>query len=337
MVAAGLDSAPLKAIGSLMGELLDAVEEPILWPSFLARLATELGSQRVMLLRAEGVRRVVLATNELDPLEVRRLAGRRLAAGETPSVTLPPVYRELNLGGDPGLRLLVDRTALGSEAEQLLELLGPLIARAWRLTDALASSRRNLGLSRTVLDELPTGVLVLDSAGGVLFMNPAARRQLASQQELRIEQGYLRAQSQVLQRTISELLARATRFEGRGVETELMLLPREAPWGPVEMLLVASPRFLDSDPNAVGVALLFDPRREEENPTVILARRYHLGFEDRQVLSLLLRGRDIPEIALTLDVPRAAVEACLRNLYEHIGTTRQVELIKLLLSRPRTE
>jgi DNA-binding CsgD family transcriptional regulator len=235
------------------------------------------------------------------------------------------------------LRLLLDRGNLERDQEQLLELIGPLVARAWRLTDALASSRRHQGLSRSVLDELATGVVVLDSSGNVLQTNPAARRQLATQRELRIEQGCLRAQSQALQRTIAELLARATRFEGRGVETEQMLLPREAPWGPIEVLLIGSPRFMDSDPNAVAVALLFDPRREEENPAVVLSRRYHLGFEERQILSLLLRGRDIPEIAATLDVPRAAVEACLRNLYEQIGTTRQVELVKLLLSRPPSE
>jgi DNA-binding NarL/FixJ family response regulator len=99
------------------------------------------------------------------------------------------------------------------------------------------------------------------------------------------------------------------------------------------MLIVASPRFSDADPAAVGVALLFDPRREEENPAVVLARRYHLGFEESQVVALLLRGRDIPEIAAALDVPRDAVAACLKSLYQQVGTTRQVELVKLLLAQ----
>ena len=51
------------------------------------------------------------------------------------------------------------------------------------------------------------------------------------------------------------------------------------------------------------------------------------------MLALLLRGRDIAEIAAALDVPHDAIAACLRNLYEQVGTTRQVELVKLLLAR----
>lgn len=331
------DARRLEFLLEWIREALEAAEEPILWPACLARLAGELGCRRILLLRADGIRRIVLATNDLDPASVRRLAGRRAAAGESPLVDVPPTFREVILGEDPGLRLLLDRASLEPGQEQLLDLLGPFLSRAWRLTDALAASRRFQTWSRNQLDELATGVLVLDSAGGVLLVNQAARRQIGSQRELRIDRGYLRAQSEVLQRTIAELLARATRFEGRGVETETMLLPRDAPWGPLEVLLVASPRFMDGDPSAVAVALLFDPRREEENPAVILSRRFHLGFEERQVLSLLLRGRDIPEIALTLDVPREAVQGCLRNLYEQIGTTRQVDLIRLLLAPTREE
>ena len=83
----------------------------------------------------------------------------------------------------------------------------------------------------------------------------------------------------------------------------------------------------------LAVALAFDPRREEENPAHVLARRFHLGYEETQVVSLLLHGRDIAAIAGTLDVPRTAIAACLANLYDQIGTTRQVELVKLLLAR----
>lgn len=317
----------------IANELLEAALEPALWPPALARLADELGCERLLLLRADGVRRIVLATSDLDPAAVRRLAGRRADPEAERLLVLPPRHRELPLGGDPSLRLLIDRGELAGAAGELLDRVGPLLVKAWKLTDALAASRRNQNWTAGVLERLATGVLVLDPAGRILQSNPAARRQLQTQAELSVERGQLRARSLGLQRSLAELLARASRFDGRGTATESILLAREAPAGPLEMLVVASPRFSDADPAAVGVALLFDPRREEENPAVVLARRYHLGFEESQVVALLLRGRDIPEIAAALDVPRDAVAACLKSLYQQVGTTRQVELVKLLLAQ----
>jgi PAS domain-containing protein len=321
----------------LASDLFDAAHEPALWPAALARIAADLSCDRLLLLRADGVRRLVLATSDLDPGAVRRLAGRRADPDAERLLQVPPRHREVALGGDPALRLLVDRSDLDRAEEERLQRIGPLLVKAWKLTDALASSRRHQAWNAAVLDQLATGVFALDSAGRILLANGAARRLLASQGELEVARGQLRAISLGLQRSLAELLARAARFDGRGVATESVLLPREPPYGPLEMLLVASPRFADADPAAVAVALLFDPRREEENPAVVLARRYHLSFEESQVLALLLRGRDIPEIAAALDVPAEAVAACLKNLYEQVGTTRQVELVKLLLARSATE
>jgi PAS domain-containing protein len=329
----GRELPEVASLVDLASDLFDAAYEPALWPPALSRLAAELACDRILLLRADGVRRIVLATSDLDPGAVRRLAGRRADPDAERLLVLPARHREVPLGGDPSLRLLVDRAELDAAAEELLRLFGPLVAKAWKLTDTLAASRRHQVWNTAVLDRLPTGALVLDAAGRVLQANAAARRLLASQGELAVERGHLRARSIGLQRSLAELLARAARFDGRGAATESLLLPREAPHGPLETLIVASPRFADADPMAVAVALVFDPRREEENPAVVLARRHHLSFEEAQVLALLLRGRDIPEIAAALDVPAEAVAACLRNLYEQVGTTRQVELIKVLLAR----
>ena len=53
------------------------------------------------------------------------------------------------------------------------------------------------------------------------------------------------------------------------------------------------------------------------------------------MIGQLLHGRSIPEIAATLGVPREVIAACLRGLYEQVGTTRQVELVKVLLAHGR--
>ena len=320
-------------LAALATDLFDAVLEPAQWPAALSRLASELGCERVLLVRAEAARRVILATSDLDPAAVRRLAGRRLGVEEERLVVPPPLHREISLAGEVGLRLMIDRVQLESGGEELVELVGPCLARAWRLTDALVASQRHQTWSATLLERLPTGVLVLDPSGRVLQANEAARRRLAEQEEISVARGALRAEAAALQRMLAELLARSSRFDGRGAATETVFLRRPEPAGPLELLLVASPRFADGNPEAVAVALVFDPRDEAENPATVLARRFHLGYEETQVVSLLLHGRDVAAIAGTLDVPRTAIAACLANLYDQIGTTRQVELVKLLLAR----
>jgi PAS domain-containing protein len=273
-----------------------------------------------MLVRAEGPRRVILATSDLDPGAVRRLAGRRLGDDEVRLVVPPPLHREIELPGETGLRLLFERVEAGEEGEEVLRHAAPLVGRAWRLTDTLASSQRHQAWTSALLERLPTGVLVLDPSARVLQANDAARRRLSEQSQLSIARGILRADSPSLQRSLAEVLARAARFERRGAVSETVLLKRPEPAGPLELLMVGSPRFADGNPEAVAVALAFDPRRAEENPAEVLARRFFLGFEETQIISLLLHGHDIPAIAATLDLPQ-------------IGTTRQVELVKLLLTR----
>lgn len=321
------------AFAAIAADLFSAVLEPAFWPPALSLIAAELGCRRLMLVRAEGPRRVILATSDLDPGAVRRLAGRRLGAEEERLVEPPEVRREVALPGDGGLRLLLDREEIDSEAELLLEKVGPLVAKAWRLTDAFAASQRHQAWTANLLEKLATGVLVLDRSGRVLQANDAARRLLSGQEEVSIARGVLRPRALAVQRALTELLARAARFEGRGVVTETLLMPRTGEQSALEMLIVASPRFADGNPEAVAVGLVFDPRRREQNPASVLAHRFHLGYEETQVVSLLLHGHDIPAIAASLDVPDSAVQACLSGLYERVGTTRQVEMVKLLLTR----
>lgn len=314
----------------LVGDFLLAAQEPGLWPSALGRLAGLLRCQQAMLLRGEGGKRSVLATNNLDPNEIRALAGRRGDPDATWPVC-PPLHREFLLPGDGRVSLLVDRVPFDHETLAIIERIGPLLASAWRLTDLLVASERRQSWGARTLEPLATGIVILARDGLVLQSNAAAKRVLAAQKELRIEGGRLKAASAGLERSLSRLLTAEIRPEEKRVATESILLSRSGE-DSLEVLVVASPRFADSLPAAVAVALLFDPARDAENPAVALAARHDLSFEQTQVVGHLLRGRNIPEIAQALGVPQDVITSCLGGVYAQIGTTRQVELVKLLLA-----
>jgi len=316
----------------VVGDLLIAVQEPGLWPVALSRLAGCLGCQQVMILRGDGPRRAVLATNSLDPGAIRRLAGRRSDLDATWPVC-PPEFREFSLPGEGRLSLLLDRADLDAESYQLVERMAPLLARAWRLTDALAASERRQSWSSRVLEPLATGIFVVGRDGVVLQTNPAARVKLAAQSELKIDEGRLRGASQALDRSLAALFATDSQFDERRVATESIRISRGGD-GVLEVLVIASPRFADALPTAVAVVLVFDPRADAEEPAAALAARYDLSFEQAQVVGHLLRGRSIPEVATELGVPTAVISSCLGGIYQQVGTTRQVELVKLLLAGP---
>lgn len=314
----------------LVTDFVRAAEEPGHWAAALARVAAWLGCDQAMLLRGEGGKRTVLATNSLGPAAIRALAGRRHDLDATWPIC-PPQHREFVLPGEARLSLLVDRVSFDSETLSAVHRLAPILSSAWRLTDLLAASERRQSWGPRALEPLAMGVLILARDGLVLQSNAAAQQTLAQQQELRFDGGRLRAASPALDRSLAALLAAEIRPEEKRVATESILLPRQG-GGTIELLVVASPRFADALPSAVAVALAFDPTRDAENPAVALAARHDLSFEQTQVVGHLLRGRSIPEIASALAVPREVITSCLGGLYAQIGTTRQVELIKLLLA-----
>ena len=325
-----LQSSRQDEIFDLAGDLLRAAAEPGHWPQALVRLARILRCQQTMLLRGEGGRRSILATNDLDPDEIRTLAGRR---GD-PDATwpaCPPEHREFVLPGEGKLALLVDRIPFDHQTLALVERLGPLLAEAWRLTDLLAASERRQSWGSRSLEPLATGIVILARDGLVLQSNAAAQRLLASSRELRLEGRRLRSSNVGLERSLARLLTAEIRPEEKRVATESIQLPRSGE-GALEVLVVVSPRCADSMPSAVAVALVFDPSKDSENPAVALAARYDLSFEQTQVVGHLLRGRSIPEVARALDVPQEVVTSCLGSVYALVGTTRQVELVKLLLA-----
>ena len=212
-----------------------------------------------------------------------------------------------------------------------VERLAPLLASAWRLTDLFAASERRQAWGSRSIEPLPTGVVVLARDGLVLQSNSAARRLLDTQRGLQFDGHRLHSENASLERSLARLLTAEIRPEEKRVATESILLPRTT-GGALEVLVVVSPRFADALPSAAAVALVFDPSHDAENPAVVLAVRHNLSFEQTQVVGLLLRGRNIPEIADQLEVPVEVITSCLGSVYSQLGTTRQVELVKLLLT-----
>jgi DNA-binding CsgD family transcriptional regulator/PAS domain-containing protein len=188
---------------------------------------------------------------------------------------------------------------------------------------------------RSALDRLEVGVVLLDEGGKVAQINRAAAEVLGREPQLHAEVGDgLSATDPEIQRELSRMVARmvGASHDPSMRASEHLELPRPS-MHPLRLLFVP----LQGEGRASGRACaLFVSDRELgiELPEEVVRRHYGLTPGEARVVARLLRGRDIDGVAEELKVTRETVRSHLKRVYGKVGTTRQSELVALVLRGP---
>ncbi len=134
--------------------------------------------------------------------------------------------------------------------------------------------------------------------------------------------------------TLQRLLGLAS--SGRGAGGGAMLLHRDN--GARKALqLVVSPVQRDTRARTPGVMVLVtDPETEICFPDTVLKGLYGLTPAEAEVANAYLTGYTSDEIALLRGVSLSTVRSQLNVLLQKTGTRRQSDLMRLLLTLPRT-
>lgn len=316
-------------------ELIEAVYSAALderrWWLALRGLASALAARRVLLVERVGDRRFVLAASDLAAAgpEGRRAESRlELSGGSADAV-------EVALGEEaPELRLLLDRGPLDAVETELLRLLAPHLIRAWRVTHTLAEAERRLRLTGQALDRLATGVALVDAAGGVLAANVAAVRMLGCESEIRIDGGRLVAREPALARRLATALLRlAGPHADRSLPAEVLRLPSDADEPRLELLLLPLPPAPDGSGSPAAL-FVYEPAGAGLAPADLLERIYGLTPAESRVVGRILVGRTLEESARDLGIGRETARTHLKRIFRKVGTTRQTDLVRLLLTGP---
>jgi len=301
------------------------------WGLVLERVARAFGARSARIVACDGERRLELATSLCPP--ARGQTGRRPSGAQAPDGPRDPV--EIALGTEtPGLRLLLERGPLEAHEKALLARLIPHLARAWRVTGRLAEAERRLRLTGQTLDRLATGVALVDAAGLVLVANAVAERLLAGESELRIEAGHLVAGDPALARRLAAALARlAGSHSERSSAAERLCLRVGVEEARLELLLL--PHSDGGDVAAAPVVLfVYDRSGAGLAPADLLEKIYGLTAAEARVVDRILVGRTLEEIAGDLGIGRETVRTHLQHVFRKVGTTRQADLVRLLLTGP---
>jgi DNA-binding CsgD family transcriptional regulator/PAS domain-containing protein len=202
-----------------------------------------------------------------------------------------------------------------------------------RLGDASA-------LARSALDALETAqapVFVLDRRGRVVHASIEAERLLCESDGLIAGANGLRAATPTHSGRLAALVGRAAGSNGAPVVSGTLRLPR--PSGKPDLTLVAmplSPRASLPLAHRPAVVLqVTDPLARPTPNRALLAEAFELTPAEADLAADLLCGLGVREIAARRERSIATVRTHLASVLAKTGTSRQSELVRLLMRLPR--
>jgi DNA-binding CsgD family transcriptional regulator len=190
---------------------------------------------------------------------------------------------------------------------------------------------------QSTLDSLALGVILLSPQGRVVTMNRAAERLLAEDDSLQAGPDGLLAERTAESGRLKQLVAEATDASASaqlGPSGVLTVSRRND--SPLQ-LLVSPVRGFDLDESHPVRAIVFAGDPAQGRPTNDTLRiLFGLTPAECRLAMLLADGHRIIVITEMLRVTRNTVKSQLSSIYAKTGTSRQAQLVRLLLQLPAT-
>ena len=219
---------------------------------------------------------------------------------------------------------------------EMVERLLPHIRQFVFIRDALAGSDA-LGASLTgLLETTRSGVIHLDRRGRIVEANDRARGILRRADGLSDQGGFLGAWLPADNAKLQRLLARALPpLGGQGVSGSITIgrisgLPRLA----VHINPVADSHSEFRNRRVAALVLIVDPAIQPGINPGPVAEILGLTPAEGQVAAMLSEGKTVRDIAMATSRQEGAVYWLLHQIYRKHGISRQVDLVRLVLSLP---
>jgi DNA-binding NarL/FixJ family response regulator len=236
------------------------------------------------------------------------------------------------------------RDLVTQDEHRMLQLLAPHLRRAVMIGDLLEQRQLALASYARLIDAMASPVILADKHGRVHQLNAAAEAVIATGAAIRLVNGHLvsgagvRTEGLAGERTPFRSLAQAIERAAMGdasLGQRGIGIALQAPGQPPVVAYVLPLQVSDvrSAFNAAAVAI-FLSTRETSQPAMesILATLYELTPSEIRVLSQLMRGLSITEIACELAVSDSTVTTHLKHIYEKTQTNKQSQLVALTAS-----
>ena len=240
-------------------------------------------------------------------------------------------------GGSPMTWSLADPIASegwGSSQIALVRRLTPHIRQFIRVRQALVRAQAGDTTVTALLETPRIGVVHLDRRGRILAVNDRALSLLRQGEWLSDEGGVLQAREPDDQYRLARLVADALPTSGAVPVSGSMRLGRVSGVPPfvVHVKPVGVPQPDYGARHVAALVLLVEPGRHPRLDPTLVATTLGLTPAESQVAVWLADGKSVRDIATATDLTEGAIYWHLKQIYQKLPISRQVDLVRLVLS-----
>ena len=240
-------------------------------------------------------------------------------------------------GGSPMTWSLADPVASagwGSSQIALVRRLTPHIRQFIRVRQALVRAQAGDTTVTALLETPRIGVVHLDRRGRILAVNDRALSLLRQGEWLSDEEGVLQAREPDDQYRLARLVAEALPTSGAVPVSGSMRLGRVSGLPPfvvhVKPMGVPQPDY--GARHVAALVLIVEPGRHPRLDPDVVARTLGLTLAESQVAAWLADGQNVRDIARATGLTEGAIYWHLKQIYQKLPISRQVDLVRLVLS-----
>ena len=223
---------------------------------------------------------------------------------------------------------------MDESGRRLIAAILPHLRRSVALGFRLDGNRAIQRAEYAVLDQLASGVILLDQRNRILYLNAAARLLGLEDGALSLRGGTLRARSQAHAKRLDDLILGAQ----RGLPASAMSIPRIGNGQLLTVLISAVrghdiERFADMNmPDAAVLVFIVDPVNSSGMSISWVMDAFGLTPAEARVAVAASTGVSIPSVATSLLLSQNTIKTHLRRIYAKTGTSRQAELARIIAS-----
>jgi DNA-binding CsgD family transcriptional regulator len=228
---------------------------------------------------------------------------------------------------------------LGPYDETALErfrLIAPHICKSVAISDAFRLARVRVGMFETMIDNLPTGIVLLEPNGHVEYMNAAAEAMIAASPLLGYDAGMLRLSgTQSRNEWVDALRTASKKAADEPFSAEIVVLSDSSPNGLIATMLPltrAPQRELLQSSKAAVAVFLRDPVQRPVFAVEAFTEFYKLSPAEARVAAALSQGGGLPSVCGILGIAQTTAKTHLQRIFEKTGTSRQAELIAMMMA-----
>jgi DNA-binding CsgD family transcriptional regulator len=222
----------------------------------------------------------------------------------------------------------------------LLKLLNPHLAKAFRLQHMLERAADNNKALLTGIAQFDFGLIALDGERRITNLSTRAKHLLDQQDGIRVQASRLEATYAPENRRLQEMLTTTGQIweNPHQPPCNTLLLSRTSHEKPLHLVVfpfVSSGLLVEDQPQML--VFLSDPSSKPTSRAAVLRALYGLTPTESRLADLLLQGFEVREAADHLRTTLETARFHLKRVLAKTGAHRQTELMRLMLSLPGNE